>query len=62
MILLNYRTLIRDLLMSLGFHEVWFAHGVCNVGAFLFVLKQRLNDTFMQNWHDRLKIPLEQFL
>ena len=37
------------------FHEVWFAQGVCNIGAFLSVFKQRLNDTFMQNWHNRLK-------
>ena len=50
----NWASLVRDLLASLGFREVWLAQGVGNVGAFLSVLKQRLRDTIMQNWHDRI--------
>ena len=50
----NWASLVRDLLASLGFREVWLAQGVGNVSAFLSVLKQRLSDTFMQNWHDRI--------
>ena len=50
----NWASLVRDLLALLGFREVWLAQGVGNVSAFLSVLKQRLCDTFMQNWHDRI--------
>ena len=47
----NWASFVRDLLASLGFRNVQW---VGNVGAFLSVLKQRLSDTFMQNWHDRI--------
>ena len=50
----NWASLVRELLMSLGFCEVWLAQGVGNVGVFLSTLKQRLNDNFTQNWHDRI--------
>ena len=50
----NWAPLVRDLLASLGFHEVRLAQGVGNVGTFLSVLKQRLSDICMQNWHDRI--------
>ena len=50
----NWASLVRDLLASLGFRNVWLAQGVGNIGAFLSVFKQRLHDNFMQNWHDRL--------
>ena len=50
----NWVALVRDLLASLAFREVWFAQGVGNVGTFLSLLKQKLSNTFMQNWHDRI--------
>lgn len=50
----NWASLVRDLLMSLGFYDVWLSQGVGNVGAFMNVFKQRLNDNFIQNWHSRL--------
>ena len=50
----NRASLVRNLLASLGFREVWLTQGVGNVGTFLSVLKQRLSDIFMQNWHDRI--------
>ena len=50
----NWASLLRNLLASLGFREVWLAQGVGNVGTFLSVLKQRHSDIFMQNWHDRI--------
>ena len=37
--------------MSLGFNNVWLDQGVGNYGGFITVLKQRLMDNFIQNWH-----------
>ena len=45
----NLASLVRQLLMSLGFYEVWLAQGVGNVDVFLSTFKQRLNDNFIQN-------------
>ena len=50
----NWASLVRDLLTNLGFHEVWLLQGVGNVNIFLSELKLRLNDTFIQKWHERL--------
>ena len=50
----NWASLVRSLLMNLGFYEVWLLQGVGNVNIFLSQLKQRLNDTFIQNWQERL--------
>ena len=51
----NWASLVRHLLMPLGFYEVWLAQGVANSNAFLSVFKQRINDIFMQNWRERLE-------
>ena len=51
----NWASLVRQLLMSLGFNEVWLAQGVANTDVFLSVFKQRINDIFVQNWHERLE-------
>lgn len=50
----NWASLVRHLLMSLGFYEAWLNQGVGNVNIFLSLFKQRLADTFMQNWRERL--------
>lgn len=50
----NWASLIRHLLMSLGFYEVWLQQGVGDTNRFIAVLKQRLTDTFIQNWRSRL--------
>ena len=50
----NWASLVRNLLMSLGFYEVWLSQGVGNINIFLSQMKQGLNDTFIQNWHERL--------
>lgn len=46
--------LIKRLLSGLGFYEVWIAQSVGNDNVFLNILRQRLNDNFVQNWHSRL--------
>ena len=51
----NWASLLKHLLSSLGFHEVWIHQGVGNYGAFISLLKQRLTDTFIQNWRARLE-------
>lgn len=51
----NWASLLQHILSSLGFHEVWVQQGVGNYNAFISVLKQRLTDTFIQNWRARLE-------
>ena len=51
----NWASLVKHLLLSLGFYEVWLAQGVGNYNAFISIFKQRLTDTFVQNWHSRLQ-------
>ena len=41
--------------MTLGFYDVWLSQGVGNYDGFMLVLKQRLTDNFVQNWHSRLE-------
>ena len=36
----NWASLVKHLLMSLGFYEVWLAQGVANIGLFLSVFKK----------------------
>ena len=45
---------VRDLLFTLGFHEVWLNQGVGNKNIFLAEFKIRLNDNFVQNWNSRI--------
>lgn len=51
----NWAQLIKIALTNLGFAYVWIAQGVGNSSLFLKSLKQRLNDTFIQNWESRLQ-------
>ena len=53
--LINWASLLRDFLFSMGFNEVWLNQGVGNYSNFISVFKQRLSDTFIQNWHARLE-------
>ena len=52
---INWASLVRNLLRSLGFYEVWLAQGVANKDMFLSIFKQRINDIFIQNWRERLE-------
>ena len=51
----NWAMLVKRLLCSLGFNNVWLAQGVGNVNIFLDLVKQRLHDNFVQNWNSRLE-------
>ena len=51
----NWASLIKHLLMSLGFYDVWLAQGVGDYNVFILTLKQRLSDNSIQNWHSRLE-------
>lgn len=49
----NWALLVKRLLDSLGFSDVWLAQGVGDLNIFLNVLKQRLTDNFLQTWNSR---------
>ena len=51
----NWASLVRHLLMTLGFNDVWLGQGVGSYDGFISILKQRLTDNFVQNWHSRLE-------
>jgi hypothetical protein len=50
----NWASLVRHELFNLGFNETWYQQSVGNNTYFLNIVKQRLNDNFVQNWNDRL--------
>ena len=52
--IISWVKLLHDLLCELGFMEAWIQQNVGNEHAFLFLAKQRLKDTFVQNWNSRL--------
>ena len=51
----NWASLLKHLLSRLGFLEVWNAQGVGNISKFLCMLKTRVKDIFIQDWHARLE-------
>ena len=51
----NWASLVKHLLMSLGFYDVWIAQWAGDYNAFISAFKQRLSDNFIQNWHSRLE-------
>ena len=51
----NWCSLLRNLLYSLGFQEIWYFQTVGNTKLFLSLVKQRINDQFIQNWNERLE-------
>ena len=51
----NWASLVQNLLMSLGFYDVWLVQGVGNYERFIAVWRQRFTDNFIQNWHSRLE-------
>ena len=50
----NWASSERSLLQTLGVNEVWLFQGVGNINIFLSLFIQRIKDTFVQNWNDRL--------
>ena len=46
---------VKQLLCSRGFGEAWYNQGVSNVDAFIKLFRQRIFDTFKQDWHNRLE-------
>ena len=53
---LNWASSVRSLLQSLGFNEVWLFQGVGNINVFLSAFTQRIKDTFIQKWNERVII------
>ena len=46
---------VKTLLSRNGFGDVWVNQGVGDIGIFMNIFKQRLIDTFRQEWHGRLQ-------
>ena len=47
---------VRNLLNNTGFSIAWQNQGVGNEIAFLTLLRQRVQDMFIQDWHYRLDL------
>ena len=47
--------LLKDLLSNLGFYDAWFFQDVGNENMFISAVRQRLSETFVQNWNERLQ-------
>ena len=45
---------LRNILSVHGFYDVWLNKGVGNKKLFLCLLKQRINDISLQNWHSEV--------
>ena len=58
----NWTMLVKRLLCTLGFNNVWVAQVVGNVNNFLNLVKQRLHDNFIQHWNSRLTDSRRAFL
>ena len=50
----NWASSVRSLSQTLGFNEVWLFQGVGNINIFSSLFIERIKDTFVQNWNDRL--------
>ena len=50
----NWCSLLKHLLCTLGFYDAWFFQTVGDVKVFLFQVKHRITDQFLQNWTGRL--------
>ena len=52
---INWCSLDRDLISTLGFYEIWLYQDVGNVKLFLLNVKQRIRDHFIQGCSGRLQ-------
>jgi hypothetical protein len=52
----NWAALVKSVLDNLGFSDAWLNQGVGDVNVFLYHVKTRLRDTYIQNWHSRLEV------
>ena len=51
---INWCSLVRDLISTLGFYEIGLYHDVGNAKLFLLNVKQRIINHFIQGWNGRL--------
>ena len=50
----NWCSLVKNLLSELGFIDAWIIQTVGDANLFLFNVKQRIRDQFIQKWNERL--------
>lgn len=53
--IVNWVSLLRDLLFRYGFGHVWLQQGVGDINSFMIIFKQRLVDCYNQTWHATLQ-------
>ncbi len=53
--IVNWASLLRDMLCSYGFGDVWLNQGVGDIDNFMIVFKQRVKDVYNQTWHAKLE-------
>ena len=53
----NWVTYVREILYKYGFGYTWLMQDVGNKHIFLSAFKQRVDDCFQQEWHDKIKGP-----
>lgn len=52
---INWVSLVKDLLCRYGFGNVWLQQGVGNVDVFLTCFKQRMKDIYCQVWNNHIQ-------
>jgi len=52
--IVNWCSLLRDLLFLIGLPGAWFFQDVGDVKLFLKIVKTQKNDIFLQHWHTRV--------
>ena len=50
----SWAYMVKHLLQALGFNHVWMYQGVGDVDVFMFSVKQRITDIFIQKWISEL--------
>ena len=52
---INWASLVKDLICNLGFAQAWYEQSVGDVGSFKNLVKQRLHDQFVQHWDSLIR-------
>ena len=51
----SWASLTRDILCNLGFYDAWLFQNVGNENIFLSLVKQRINDQYIQVWNNSIQ-------
>ena len=57
----NWVTNVKELLFTTGFGNIWLDQSIDSQPNFIECFKQRLRDTYLQNWTDQLSLSSKCF-